>query len=58
MITLQKDGADPPTREWIDFFVKKLLESIDEDGSYGVPIYLFVNDTRDMTIVPSKPEAT
>lgn len=55
MITLQKDGADPPTREWIDFFVKKLLESIDEDGSYGVPIYLFVNDTRDMTIVPSKP---
>lgn len=55
-ITPQKDGADPPAREWIEFFVEKLLESIEEDGSYGIPIYSFVNDTCDMTIVPMKPE--
>lgn len=51
-ITPQKPDAEPPAQEWIEFFVKKLLESIEEDGSYGVPIYSFVNDTCDMTIVP------
>jgi hypothetical protein len=53
-ITPQIDGAEPPTQDWIEFFIEKLLDSIDEDGTYGVPIYSFVNDTCDMTIVPGK----
>lgn len=53
-VTPQTDNADPPAQEWIEFFVQKLIESIDDDGSYGTPIYLFVNDTCDMTIVPTE----
>lgn len=55
-ITPQADDAEPPAQDWINFFVEKLLEGIDEDGSYGIPIYSFINDTCDMTIVPEKPE--
>lgn len=53
-ITPQTDNVDPPAQEWIGFFVQKLIESIDEDGSYGTPIYSFVNDTCDLTIVPTE----
>lgn len=53
-VTPQTDNADPPAQEWIEFFVQKLIESIDDDGSYGTPIYSFVNDTCDMTIVPTE----
>ena len=53
-ITPQIDSADPPAEEWIRFFVQKLIESIDENGFYGVSIYSFVNDTCDMTIVPTE----
>ena len=52
-VTPQKDGAEPPAREWAEFFIKVLFSSIAEDGSFGVPVYSFVNDTADLTIVPS-----
>ena len=55
-ITPQKENAEPPAQEWIEFFVEKLMDSIEEDGSYGVPIYSFLSDTGDMTIVPAKAE--
>jgi 5-methylcytosine-specific restriction enzyme subunit McrC len=32
-------------------------EHFGEDGSFGVPIYSFVNGTCDMTVVPDSPEA-
>ena len=51
-VTPQKEDAETPAQEWIEFFIQKLLESIEEDGSYGIPICSFVNDTCDMTIVP------
>ena len=51
-ITPQVDGAESPDRSWIEFFVQKLLEGIGEDGSVGLPIYSFVTDNSDMTIVP------
>ena len=50
----QRDGATTPDYVWIEFFIEKLIESINEDGSYGVPVYSFVNDNCDMTIVPTK----
>ena len=50
----QVEDAEPPAHEWIEFFIEKLLESIEADGSYGVPIYSFVNDTCDLTVIPSK----
>ena len=50
----QIENAEAPSREWIEFFIQKLFLSIDMDGSYSVPIYLFVNDTCDLTIIPTK----
>ena len=55
-VTPQKDGAEPPAEDWIDFFIKTLVEHLAEDGSFGIPIYSFVNDNCDMTIVPESPE--
>jgi len=51
----QKNGAEEPSRDWIDFFVATLLKSFKDDGSFGIPIYSFVNDTSDMTIIPVRP---
>lgn len=53
-ITPQIKDAEPPAHEWIEFFIEKLLESFNTDGSYGIPIYSFVNDACDMTVVPSR----
>ncbi len=51
-ITPQAEGAEPPTMDWIEFFIEKLLGSINDDGSYSFTIYSFVNDARHMTIIP------
>ncbi|MDY4041167.1 MAG: hypothetical protein SOY67_03580 [Collinsella sp.] len=53
-ITQQKDGAEPPEQAWVAFFIEKLTGSIEEDGSYGIPIYSFVNDTADLTVAPTR----
>ncbi len=53
-ITPQKKEAEPPSKDWINFFIETLVNNIDKDGSFGVPIYVFVNDSADMTVVPSK----
>ncbi len=52
-VTPQTEGAEAPAHEWVEFFIEKLLESIREDGSFGVPIFSFVTDTCDMTVVPT-----
>lgn len=54
----QEENAEPPAGDWVEFFVKTLITSFAEDGSYGVPIYSFVNDTCDMTVVPRLPDDT
>lgn len=51
--TSQTDDAVEPSSEWIEFFVKTLCENISEEG-FGVPIYSFLNDHSDLTIVPTK----
>ena len=53
-MTPQADGAEEPAEEWIEFFLEKLMSAFDEDG-YGMPVYSFVTDESDMTIVPTKP---
>ena len=52
-VTPQTDNPDDPDDAWAEFFVQTLAQSIDEDGNYGYPIYSFVNDTSDMTVVPT-----
>ena len=52
-ISSQKEGADAPGEEWVEFFIKTLLSNIAEDGSFAYPIYSFVNDESDMTVVPT-----
>ena len=51
--TPQTDDAVEPSSEWIEFFVKTLCENVSEDG-FGVPMYSFLNDHSDLTIVPTK----
>ena len=55
-VTPQEEDAEAPARDWIEFFIKTLVSSINEDGSYGSPIYSLVNDTADLTVVPTAPE--
>ena len=52
-ITPQVEDAEPPAREWIEFFIKTLMQSIAEDGSFGCPIYSFLTNEGDLTIVPA-----
>lgn len=33
-----------------------LYADIGADGSYGLPMYSFLTDTSDITVVPAKPE--
>lgn len=54
--TPQRDGAEPPADDWVEFFIKTLVGSIEEDGSFGVPIYSLVNDTAELTVVPRRPD--
>ncbi len=51
--TPQKDGAEEPSQEWIEFFMKTLINSIGEDGSFGYPICTFASDTGDFTVIPT-----
>ena len=51
----QVAGAAKPSEEWVKFFIQTLLEHIDDEGNYGVPMYSFVNDTSDFTAVPTMP---
>lgn len=51
--TPQTDDAVEPSSEWIEFFVKTLCENISEKG-FGVPMYSFLNDHSDLTIVPTQ----
>lgn len=51
----QVAGAQRPSDEWIKFFIRTLFEHIGKDGSYGIPMYAFVNDTADFTAVPTAP---
>ena len=52
-ITPQDDDAEQPAREWISFFIEKLFEGIDDEGGYGIPMFSFVTDSSDMTVVPT-----
>lgn len=51
--TPQVADAEEPDEAWVEFFIQTLADSIGEDGEVGYPIYSFVNDTSDMTVVPT-----
>ena len=52
-ITPQVEGAEAPAEEWVEFFIEKLAQGIDDDGSFGYPMCSFVTDEADMTLVPA-----
>ena len=49
----QVPGAQRPSDDWVKFLIRTLFEQIRDDGSYGIPMYSFVNDTADFTAVPN-----
>ena len=55
-VTAQKENAEAPSRDWTEFFIKTLVSSIRENGSYSWPIYSFVTDTADLTFIPTAPK--
>ena len=52
--TEQVPNAVQPDSLWIDFFLKTLAENISDEGSFGVPIYTFLNDNSNFSVVPTK----
>ena len=55
-VTPKEEDAEAPAGDWVEFFIKTLASSIDQDGSYGIPIYSLVNATADLTVVLTAPE--
>ncbi|MHA3066820.1 hypothetical protein [Lacticaseibacillus saniviri] len=53
--TPQVVNAESPTREWIEFFIRILVGNIDADGGFGVPMYTYISDSADFTVVPGRP---
>ena len=53
--TPQTADAETPSYEWSAFFVETLTNHIAADGSFGVPMYTFISDSGDFTVVPEKP---
>lgn len=49
----QEPNAQRPSEEWVKFFIRTLFEHIGDDGTFGFPMYSFVNDTADFTAVPT-----
>ena len=49
----QTPGAERPSDEWVKLFIQTLFEHIADDGSFGIPMYSFVNNTADFTAVPT-----
>lgn len=53
-ITLQiDDNPEPSTDDWGKSFAETFMKGIDEDGGFGTPIYSLVNDSVDLTVVPT-----
>ena len=53
-VTEQTENAEQPDKVWIKFFLTTLAENISDDGSFGVPMYTFLNDNSDFTVVPTR----
>ena len=49
----QTPGAERPSHDWVKFFITTLFEHIGPEGQFGVPMFSFVNDTSDLTVVPN-----
>lgn len=53
-ITEQKEGAEAPAKDWIDFFIRMLAENVlNTKEEFGMPIYIFINNDSEMVIQPS-----
>ena len=51
--TPQRQNAEEPSQEWIEYFIQTVVGSINTDGSYGIPICSFMADAGDFTVVPT-----
>ena len=44
---------DLPDNSLVEFFIGKTVESIMPDGSYGIPIYVFITDEASFSCIPT-----
>lgn len=56
-ITPQVVDATPPSNEWVEFFIMTLVKYVIEKENFGIPVYCFLTDEADMTIVPTSPDS-
>lgn len=52
----QTESAAEPPMEWVTYFINTLSEIIRPDGSFGVPILVFMSEESGFTVVPTPPE--
>ncbi|HFU4123149.1 TPA: hypothetical protein ACGO7R_001066 [Streptococcus suis] len=49
----QGEAAEEPSKEWIEFFINTLFENLTHETGIGMPMFSFVNDTSDFTLIPT-----
>ena len=53
-ISEQRGNADPPSQDWVEFFVRILIEYfVEKQDGFGIPLYIFVNNDSEMVIEPT-----
>lgn len=52
-LNYQSDTDETPTQDWVEFFVTTILKHV-TPGDIWLPIYSFVADVGDLTIVPTR----
>ncbi len=51
--TPQNLNAKPIDKIWIEFFVQNILDNISDKGDFGIPMYFYMNDSSDFSVVPA-----
>lgn len=54
----QKPGAKKPHKHWVEFFVQTIVNHINPDGSFGYPMYTFLYEVGDFTVISVETEET
>lgn len=54
--TPQRQDAPAPSNDWVDFFLQTLSGNIEKDGSYGVPMCVFMSEKASFTTIPTGKE--
>lgn len=52
-VTPQTDEAIPPSDEWVRYFIRILTSHIEKDGRFGIPMYTYISEDAEFTVIPT-----